>query len=80
MFFKNISPKCNNRIYYYIELFIFLFSPNLYVRVNDHIVVRGDRTGYIRYIGHLNKIGPPNTVFIGLELDAPGKTASFLSL
>lgn len=46
-------------------------NPNLYVRVNDHIVVRGDRTGYIRYIGHLNKIGPPNTVFIGLELDAP---------
>ncbi|XP_029640033.1 ras guanine nucleotide exchange factor Y [Octopus sinensis] len=46
-------------------------SPTLHVRLNDHIMVRGNRTGHIRYIGHLDKMDSANTVFIGLELDAP---------
>ncbi|XP_074654962.1 uncharacterized protein LOC141908707 [Tubulanus polymorphus] len=41
------------------------------VEVGDHVVVRGNRTGFIRYIGHLDKISQPQIIFIGLELDAP---------
>lgn len=42
------------------------------VQLGDHVVVKGDKTGRIRYIGHLDKIGQPNLLFVGLELDAPG--------
>ncbi|XP_064646296.1 uncharacterized protein LOC135499471 isoform X2 [Lineus longissimus] len=43
-----------------------------YVNLDDHVVVKGERAGYIRYIGHLDiKIGQPNMVFVGVELDAP---------
>ena len=48
-------------------------SSKLQVQLGDHVVVKGERTGRIRYIGHLDKIGQPNLVFVGLELDAPGK-------
>jgi hypothetical protein len=50
------------------------FRGKHYVNLDDHVVVKGERTGYIRYIGHLDiKIGQPNMVFVGIELDAPGK-------
>ncbi|CAH1789280.1 unnamed protein product, partial [Owenia fusiformis] len=43
------------------------------MQLNDHVVVRGDRTGKVRYIGHLENVGKSvnNSIFIGLELDAP---------
>ncbi|GAB1600519.1 ras guanine nucleotide exchange factor Y-like [Argonauta hians] len=46
-------------------------SPTLHVRLNDHIMVQENRTGHVRYIGHLDNMGSSNTVFIGLELDTP---------
>jgi hypothetical protein len=52
--------------------FVCLFSSKLQVQLGDHVVIKGERTGRIRYIGHLDKIGQPNMVFVGLELDAPG--------
>ncbi|KAK7507882.1 hypothetical protein BaRGS_00000847 [Batillaria attramentaria] len=54
------------------ELQKFPVNSKLQVQLGDHVVVKGERTGRIRYIGHLDKIGQPNMVFVGLELDAPG--------
>lgn len=53
------------------ELQKFPVNSKLQVQLGDHVVVKGERTGRIRYIGHLDKIGQPNMVFVGLELDAP---------
>ena len=44
----------------------------VHIETGDHIVVRGDRTGHVRYIGHLDNDGPPTAVYVGIELDAPG--------
>ncbi|KAK7112283.1 hypothetical protein V1264_011757 [Littorina saxatilis] len=49
----------------------FPVNSKLKVQLGDHVVIKGERTGRIRYIGHLDKIGQPNMVFVGLELDAP---------
>ncbi|XP_046565215.1 uncharacterized protein LOC124273916 [Haliotis rubra] len=49
----------------------FPISGRVQVQLDDHVVIKGDRTGYIRYVGHLDKIGQPNMIFVGLELDAP---------
>ena len=43
------------------------------------MVVKGDRTGFVRYIGHLDNVGKPSAIFIGLELDAPGRELSMHS-
>lgn len=53
------------------ELQKFPVNSKLQVQLGDHVVIKGERTGRIRYIGHLDKIGQPNMVFAGLELDAP---------
>ena len=45
----------------------------LSIDLDDHVAIKGDRTGYIRYVGHLDDIGKPSAVFVGLELDAKGK-------
>ncbi|XP_033728058.1 uncharacterized protein LOC117317365 [Pecten maximus] len=50
----------------------FSVSHRLQVQMNDHVVAKGDRTGFIRYLGHLDGIGHPNMLFVGLELDSPG--------
>ncbi|XP_069107513.1 uncharacterized protein [Argopecten irradians] len=50
----------------------FSVSHRLQVQMNDHVVAKGDRTGCIRYLGHLDGIGHPNMLFVGLELDSPG--------
>ena len=49
------------------------YSSKLKVQLGDHVVIKGERTGRIRYIGHLDQIGQANMVFVGLELDAPGR-------
>ncbi|KAH9489595.1 hypothetical protein Btru_036453 [Bulinus truncatus] len=49
----------------------FAVNSKVIVQLGDHVVVKGEKTGHIRYIGHLDKIGQPNMVFVGLELDAP---------
>ncbi|KAK0041870.1 bromodomain-containing protein [Biomphalaria pfeifferi] len=49
----------------------FAVNSKVIVQLGDHVVVKGEKTGRIRYIGHLDKIGQPNMVFVGLELDAP---------
>ena len=41
--------------------------------VGNHVVLKGDRTGYIRYLGHLDNVGKPTAIFAGIQLDAPGK-------
>ncbi|XP_013411140.1 uncharacterized protein LOC106174235 isoform X2 [Lingula anatina] len=46
-------------------------SSKMAYSLGDHVVVKGDRTGHIRYIGHLDNLGQADMVFIGLELDAP---------
>ncbi|XP_005097528.2 uncharacterized protein LOC101853550 [Aplysia californica] len=49
----------------------FPINSKVLVQLGDHVVTNGEKTGRIRYIGHLDKIGQPNMVFVGLELDAP---------
>ncbi|XP_048237928.1 uncharacterized protein LOC124150358 isoform X2 [Haliotis rufescens] len=57
----------------------FPISGRVQVQLDDHVVIKGDRTGHIRYVGHLDKIGQPNMIFVGLELDAPvGRHDGFL--
>ena len=51
---------------------IFLYFSSLQIKVNDYVVVKGKRTGHVRYLGHLDNIGQPNAIFVGLDLDAPG--------
>jgi len=48
-----------------------LKSRKLHIETGDHIVVKGEKTGYVRYLGHLDNVAPANAVFVGLELDAP---------
>ncbi|XP_078701276.1 uncharacterized protein LOC144927608 [Branchiostoma floridae x Branchiostoma belcheri] len=48
-----------------------LHRPKFHVQLNDHVVLRGDRTGLVRYIGHLDNVGAPAVVYVGIELDAP---------
>ena len=53
-----------------------IFSPfrlKVEVLVNDHIVLKGEKTGHVRYLGHLDGVGQPQVVFAGVALDAPGK-------
>ncbi|XP_048776321.1 uncharacterized protein LOC125680665 [Ostrea edulis] len=58
----------------------FSVSHKLQVQLNDHVVAKGDRTGHIRYIGHLDKHAQPNLLYTGLELDSPvGKHDGVLS-
>lgn len=56
------------------KIFSPFFSHKLQVQLNDHVVAKGDRTGHIRYIGHLDKQTQPNLLFTGLELDSPGQS------
>lgn len=43
------------------------------MKPGDHVVVRGDRVGHVRYLGHLDGRNQPSTVFAGIALDAPGR-------
>ena len=57
----------------FLIIFHSIFSQRLLsVDIGAHVVVKGERTGYIEYIGHLDGVGQPNNVFVGLNLDAPG--------
>lgn len=48
------------------------FDDSLTVRLEDHVLIKGERTGFVRFIGHLEKSSLPNTVYVGLHLDVPG--------
>ncbi|XP_022079126.1 uncharacterized protein LOC110973031 isoform X2 [Acanthaster planci] len=41
------------------------------IHLDDHVATKGDRTGLIRYIGHLDNANSTQAVYVGLELDAP---------
>ena len=43
------------------------------VLLDDHVVLKGEKTGRVRYLGHLDGVGQPQCVFAGVALDAPGK-------
>ncbi|XP_041374259.1 uncharacterized protein LOC121387303 [Gigantopelta aegis] len=49
----------------------FQVSDKLIVQLGERVIIKGDRLGCIRYVGHLDKIGQPNMIFVGIELDAP---------
>ncbi|XP_071478968.1 uncharacterized protein [Diadema antillarum] len=44
---------------------------NLTIRLDDHVLIKGERTGHVRYIGHLDRSSSPSTVYVGIHLDAP---------
>ena len=46
------------------------------VLLDDHVVLKGEKTGRVRYLGHLDGVGQPQGVFAGVALDAPGKCAT----
>ncbi|KAK3082826.1 hypothetical protein FSP39_006492 [Pinctada imbricata] len=47
----------------------FSVSHKLQIQLDDHIVARGDKAGYVRYIGHLDHSSQSHMVYVGLELD-----------
>ncbi|KAK3595389.1 hypothetical protein CHS0354_008819 [Potamilus streckersoni] len=49
----------------------YVVNGKLQVHLDDHVEIKGERTGIIRYIGHIDHIGKTNSVFVGLELDSP---------
>lgn len=48
------------------------FRDKASIELGSHIVMKGEKTGFIRYLGHLDGVGQPKVVFAGVELDAPG--------
>lgn len=47
-------------------------NSKLVVQLDDHVVVKGDKSGTIRYIGHIDRNRQANVLYVGLELDTPG--------
>ncbi|XP_039609574.1 uncharacterized protein LOC120529652 isoform X2 [Polypterus senegalus] len=43
----------------------------LQVKLNDYVIVNGNKSGTVVYIGHLDNSAVPNAVYLGLELDEP---------
>ena len=43
------------------------------VLLGDHVVLRGEKTGHVRYLGHVDGVQQSEGVFVGIELDAPGE-------
>ena len=52
----------------------------LQIELEDHIVLKGEKTGIVKYVGHLDNTGQTNMVFVGVELDAPGNPSCLISL
>ena len=42
------------------------------LHLDDQVTTKGDRTGYVRYIGHIDKPNAAHVVYAGLELEKPG--------
>ena len=42
------------------------------VLLGDHVVLNNEKTGHVRYLGHVDGVGQSDAVFVGVELDAPG--------
>ncbi|XP_045178318.2 uncharacterized protein LOC123538349 isoform X2 [Mercenaria mercenaria] len=55
-------------------------NSKLQVQLDDHVTTKGGYSGYIRYIGHVDKIDQSHALFVGLELDTAAGTSdgSFL--
>ncbi|XP_072033822.1 uncharacterized protein [Amphiura filiformis] len=43
----------------------------LTIHLDDHVSVKGDRTGYVRYIGHIDHSTNPQAIYVGVQLDLP---------
>ena len=63
-----------NLIYSFRSILFF----SVYARLGDHIVLHGDRTGVVRYVGHLDRMGQSNLVYLGVHLDARGKLMTII--
>lgn len=50
-------------------------SSKLVVQLDDHVTTKGDVTGFIRYIGHMDNTDQSNSLFAGIELDSPVGTS-----
>ena len=53
-------------------------SSKLLVQLDDHVVVKGDKSGTIRYIGHIDRSRQSSVLYVGLELDTPGTSLPLL--
>ena len=42
------------------------------VATGDHVVVVGQKAGCVMYVGHIEGAQDKYSVFVGLQLDAPG--------
>ncbi|KAL4216867.1 hypothetical protein ACF0H5_023329 [Mactra antiquata] len=50
-------------------------TSKLQVQLDDHVTTKAGYSGYIRYIGHLDKSDQLNILYIGLELDLSAGTS-----
>lgn len=57
---------------------VLFYRQKLPLEVGSHIVMKGDRTGYVRYLGHLDGVGQHKVVFAGIQLDAPGDNTNII--
>lgn len=64
-----------------VHMTIIFFSSKLQIQVDDHVSTKGGLTGYIRYIGHMDKVDQSQShlLFVGLELDTAGNLDLCLS-
>lgn len=44
-------------------------NSKLQVQLEDHVTTKGGYAGYIRYIGHVDKIDQSQVLYVGLEMD-----------
>jgi hypothetical protein len=47
------------------------------VELNDSVSVEGSE-GKVSYIGHVEKLGVPNAIYVGLEMPSPGECESMM--
>nr|XP_039268491.1 uncharacterized protein LOC120343394 isoform X1 [Styela clava] len=48
---------------------VWLQNSKLQIQPKDQIIARNNRVGTVRYVGHLDGVGTPSVVYIGMELD-----------
>ncbi|KAJ8418798.1 hypothetical protein AAFF_G00002970 [Aldrovandia affinis] len=48
-----------------------LQSQKVQVNVQDYVIMSGNQSGTVHYVGHLDNSGTAGAVFLGLELDEP---------
>lgn len=55
-------------------------SSKLQLQPDDQVLVRNNKVGVVRYVGHLDSVGTPSVVYVGVELELPGKKWSETNL